>query len=119
MRVQHKVGPAIIVEADGVNPAEVFDSLASLEEIFRPRPCGLCKSMAITLTLRTDKEGNKYRMQTCLACGAEFRFGLKRGPGGILFPQLKDKQGKPKPDGGWVRYGSPRTHDDDDLSAPF
>jgi hypothetical protein len=67
----------------------VFDTLAALEEIFRPRPCVLAKCSSITYTLRADEEGNKCRQGACLSCGAEFRFGLKRGPGGQLFPQLK------------------------------
>ena len=112
MKVQRKLGSTIIIEAEGATVVDVFDTLAALEEIFRPRPCGSCKCNSITYTLRTDKEGNKYRQATCLSCGAEFRFGLKRGPAGILFPQLRDKSGQSKPNGGWVKFNGTRQPDE-------
>ena len=112
MKVSRKLGSNVIVEADGATVAEVFDMLAQLEEVFRPRACGCCKGHEITYTMRTDKEGNKYRQCQCVGCGAEFRFGLKRGPGGILFPQLRDKEGLPKPNGGWAKFNGVRQLDD-------
>jgi hypothetical protein len=119
MKVQRKLGINTIVEAEAPTPAELFDALAMLEEIFRPRPCGLCKGAAVTFTMRQDREGNKYRQAQCTGCGAEFRFGLRKGPGGLLFPQANSKHGH-KDNGGWSKFEPhPKQPDEPALDDPF
>jgi hypothetical protein len=105
MKVQRKISPTTIIEAEGQTVAEVFEALARLEEIFGAHEtCGLCQKTGVLYTVREDKQNNKYYMARCVACGAEFRYGVKRQPEGALFPQLKDQDGKPKANGGWAKW---------------
>lgn len=91
MKITRKVSPSTIVEAEGDTVADVFDALARLESVFSGHEtCGLCGETGVRYETQEDREGNKYRKAVCVHCGAEFRFGLKRGDGGIVFPQLKD-----------------------------
>lgn len=118
MKIQRKLGRSIIVEAEGQTPAELFDALAMLEEIFRPRPCGLCKSDDITFTMRQDKDGHKYRQAQCLKCKAEYRFGARKGPGGLLFPQAVAKHGHKENDG-WFKFGEKREPEPDPAEPDY
>lgn len=107
MKVQRKISPTTIVEADGPTVADVFESLARLEEIFHGHEvCGLCHGPDVRYQVRQDKDGNKYHHAVCMEprCGAEFRFGQRREPKGVLFPQLKDADGNWKPNGGWAKF---------------
>jgi hypothetical protein len=104
MKVQRKVSATTIVEVDGDSVADVFEALACLENIFAGHEtCGLCQKTGVRYECQQDKEGNKYYKAVCVACGAEFRFGVRRQDG-QLFPQLKDKDGNFKPNGGWAKW---------------
>ena len=103
MKVQRKISPTTIIEAEGDTVAEVFEALSRLEEAFHGHEeCGLCHGKDVAYQTRQDSAGNKYYQAVCLACRAEFRFSLRRTPVGVLYPQLKDKDGRVKPDGGWA-----------------
>ena len=103
MKVSHKVSATVILEAEGDTVAEVFEALARLEAVFAGHDtCGLCSKTGVRYEVQNDKDGNAYYKAICLACAAEFRFGVKRAPAGALFPQLKDQAGNWKPDGGWA-----------------
>jgi hypothetical protein len=105
VKIQRKITATTIVEVEGDSPAEVFEALAALEEIFAGHEtCGLCQKSGVRYVVRRDKQGNKYFMAVCISCGAEFRFGVRRDPPGTLFPQLKAEDGTLKPDGGWVLW---------------
>ena len=105
MKIQRKISGTTIVEADGDTVMEVFEALANLESIFSGHEtCGLCGKTGVTYACQRDKDNNRYFKAVCLACGAEFRFGIKREPEGALFPQLKDKDGNLKPNGGWAKW---------------
>lgn len=103
MKIQRKVSATTILEAEGETVAAVFEALALLESVFCGRErCGLCSALGVRYEVQRDKEGNAYHKAICLACGAEFRFGVRKAPPGVLFPQLKDAQGNVKPNGGWM-----------------
>ena len=105
MKVQRKISPTTIIEADGQTVADVFEALARLEDVFHGHEvCGACQAGNVTYQMRTDKDGNKYYQAHCLKCHAEFRFGVRREGNGVLFPQYKDADGNVKPNGGWVRF---------------
>lgn len=105
MKVSRKISPTTLVEAEGATVADVFEALASLEDVFHGHEvCGLCQGKEVCYQVRQDKEGNKYYQVHCLSCGGEFRFGVRRSPPGQLFPQYKDKEGKTKPEGGWTKW---------------
>lgn len=105
MKVQRKISPTTLIEAEGQTVADVFEALSRLEEVFHGHEvCGLCHGKDVSYQVRQDKDGNKYYQAVCQAdgCHAEFRFGVKKQPAGVLFPQLKDRDGKWKPNGGWT-----------------
>lgn len=105
MKVTRKVSATTVIEAEGATVQEVFEALSRLEAVFHGHEtCGLCGKNNVAYTTQEDKEANKYHKATCLDCGAEFRFGIRRSPAGVLFPQLKDKDGAVKPNGGWARW---------------
>lgn len=105
MKVNRKVSPTTIVEAEGATVAEVFEALAALEEIFSGHEtCGACGNVGVHYSVRRDKQDNKYYQAVCNKCGAEFRFGVRRAPPGSLFPQMKDRDGREKPNNGWVKW---------------
>ena len=105
MKVQRKISPTTIVEADGQSVAEVFESLAALESVFAGHEtCGLCGKVGVRYQVQLDKEAHKYHKAVCLACGGEFRFGVRKAPAGVLFPQLKAQDGTVKPNGGWSKW---------------
>ncbi len=105
MKVQRKITPTTIVEAEGETVAEVFEALAALESVFHGHEtCGLCGKTGVSYSCQQDKDANRYYKALCDSCGAEFRFGVKKSPPGVLFPQLKDKDGNWKPNGGWAKW---------------
>jgi hypothetical protein len=105
LKIQRKVSATTIIEVDGETPADLFERLAQLESVFHGHEtCGLCKKTGVSYQVQRDKENNRYFKAVCDACGAEFRFGVKREGAGILFPQLKDKDGAVKPNGGWSKW---------------
>lgn len=105
MKVQRKVSATTILEADGATVAEVFETLARLESVFHGyETCGLCGGRETTYVVQQDREGNHYYKSVCLSCGGEFRFGVRKAPPGVLFPQLKDADGRVKANGGWSKY---------------
>lgn len=83
---------------------ELFEALAAIESVFcGHETCGLCGKTGVQYQCQRDKDSNAYYKAVCLACGAEFRFGVRRDGGG-LFPQLKDQSGALKPNGGWSKW---------------
>lgn len=124
MKVQRKVTPTTIVEVEGQTVMEVFEALAAAEQVFSSHEtCGLCKSTGVRYECQQDRQGNKYHKAVCVSCRAEFRFGVKKSPAGVLFPQLKDKDGNWKPNGGWAKWqaqqqSSQPNYDNQDADRP-
>lgn len=85
------------------NPRELFEKLASFQEVFGIDRCGKCGSTNLQYVVRTDDDDNKYYELRCRDCGAKFRFGCtKKGNG--LFPKRKAADGSYLPDNGWVKW---------------
>jgi hypothetical protein len=103
MKIQRKLSPNTLVEAEAATVLELFEQLSQLEEIFRAGPCGLCKGTQVSFRTR-EVSGVKFHEALCLGCGAAFTFGTRKGPAGMLFPQRKDGDGKWKANGGWSRW---------------
>lgn len=112
MRVERKVSNTTTIEATGATVAEVFEQLAQLESVFCGHErCGLCSERRVSYQCQQDASGNKYYKAVCLDCGGKFRFGVRKQPQGMLFPQLKDKLGAIKPNAGWTKW-TPNTNND-------
>lgn len=105
MKVQVKVSPTTIVEAEGQTLQDVFEQLSRLEEVFNLSACGLCKGTSLRHQVRVN-EGYTFFELVCQNsdCRARFSFGQPKNVKGGLFPQRKEKDGSYKPNGGWVKY---------------
>jgi hypothetical protein len=113
LKIQRKINSTTIVEATGNTVAEVFEALSRLESVFNAfDKCGMCGKASFQYQCQEDKQGHKYHKCICLSCGAEFRFGVKKSPPGVLFPQLKDQQGNWKQNEGWGKYERQQGGDD-------
>ena len=94
MKATLKVNPSLVVELEGGNQKELFEKIASTQEIFKARSCELCKSDNTTFNVRTatkDKKTFTYYELKCNHCGASFQFGVLQ-EGDRLFPK------------GWTKY---------------
>lgn len=84
---------------------DIFEKIAKFEEIFCSNlVCGQCKGENTRLSVREDKEGNKYYERVCNKCFYSFRFGQKK-KGQTLFPKHVN---------GWTKYVANATDDDDE-----
>ena len=59
MKVQVKLTPTTIVEAEGKNPLEVFQELAMLSEVFGEGTCGRCSGTDLRYVIRKVQDGKK------------------------------------------------------------
>lgn len=101
MKVQLKVSPRVIVEAEGSKQTEIFEELASLQEVFSQKQCGKCENEELRFVVR-EVDGNKFYELHCLKCRAKLAFGVhKQSP--TLFPKRKDGEDY-LPDNGWMRW---------------
>jgi len=109
MEAQYKAkNGQLIFKLEEDTTSDLFESLASIEEVFDShQSCGICQSPYIH-RVRTDREENKYFELVCTnpECRAKFEFGQNKKGGG-LFPKYKDKDGKWIPNRGWVKYVKP------------
>lgn len=115
MQVNRQVGKVTLC-ADGENPLEIFQKLATLQEVFCESKCGKCGCEDLSYRVRNVQDGKKtytYPEMSCSKCWAKLSFG--QSDDGALFPvryqrkdkeYLKDKDGKniPKGANGWVKY---------------
>jgi hypothetical protein len=106
MRVQVKVGPTTIVEAEGATIQEVFIQLAQMQDVFgRVEKCGVCGGTKIRYIVRENNNYQFFNLQCENAdCRARFGFGQPKNVKGGLFPQYKDKDGNWKANCGWEKY---------------
>lgn len=103
MKVQLKVGPKAIVEAEGESVKKVFEQIARLAEVFvHASKCGACQSENVTPQVR-ENSGYTFYEITCLDCRARLTFGQTK-EGHALFPQRKDKAGNWLDNNGWVKF---------------
>lgn len=92
------------VELTGDTQREVFEQLASFQEVFDQSVCGKCGSTDISYRVR-NVEDNLYYEVVCNECGARLSFGSMKKGGG-LFPKRKDGDGNWLPDRGWVKWNA-------------
>ena len=90
MKVQVKLTPTTIVEAEGKNPVEVFQELATLSEVFGESKCGRCGGTDLKYVVRNVQDGKKtysYFELRCLNkdCRAKLSFG--QTDDGIIYPK--------------------------------
>ncbi len=127
MRIEMQVSPDLKLVADGETHVDLFESLASMQEVFGDDKCGKCGGKLLRFVVRTN-DGNKYHELHCDSwdtklndgkgayCRAKLSFSVKKKPNaGALFPvrfqrkegeYVKDANDKMIPRGshGWVRW---------------
>lgn len=103
-RKLEKINAVLKFEAKDVK--EAFDQIAHQDEIFDPGQCGKCKGEDFKLSKRVVSKGSKsytYREIVCKNCFHKLGLGQKQDDQS-LFPQRMDKDGNPKPNGGWTKF---------------
>jgi len=101
MKVQVKVSPKVIVEAEGNKQNEVFEQLATLQEVFGQEQCGKCGNDNLRFVVR-EVEGNKFYELHCVKCRAKLIYGAHKS-GNTLFPKRKEGDDY-LPDKGWLKW---------------
>ena len=109
LKVHWKVGPKVVVEAEGATVADTFEALAHMVEVFGAQSkCGVCDSDNIRPIVR-EVDGNRFYELKCFNtnCRAKFAFGQHKNVKGSLFPQWSKGKGDKKaykPNNGWEKY---------------
>lgn len=87
--------PVGTFQIEGQTQADMFQSIADIQEMCSDKTCGLCNSSSIRYEVREVK-GDRYFEIHCTECGATLKFGQRKEPKGSLFAQRKlDDNGKP------------------------
>tara|TARA_Y100001972_G_C7468702_1_gene238804 strand:- start:52 stop:384 length:333 start_codon:yes stop_codon:yes gene_type:complete len=102
MKVKFKPNDKLEFELEGAGQKEIFKELATVQEIFSEKKCGVCGSENIKFVVR-NVEGNDYYELRCMDCGATLAFGQHK-KGGTLFPKRKDENGNWLENGGWHKW---------------
>jgi len=91
-------------EVEGKEQVDIFEQIASIQEVFAHTTCGACGAEAI-FRVREDKEENKYYEMYCPECRAKLAFGQNK-KGGTIYPKRKDKEGNYIKNNGWEKWES-------------
>lgn len=109
MKVRLKY-PTVDLEADGDTHKQVFKQLASMSEVFKDEPCGICKKNQSILIVRRvadpkskGKKEFEYFERRCTSCNARLAYG-QHNEGESLFPKRKDESGKKLDNYGWFKW---------------
>ncbi len=97
----------LFIKVEGVNQKEVFEKLASAQEVFEADDkCGCCGKANLRFRVRHVPKGTKtfdYYEMVCQDCYARLAFGQSTDTVS-LFPKRKDEQGEWLPTRGWSKY---------------
>lgn len=115
MKITRSYSNGITVEIEGNTQAEVFEQLASCDEVFRDTTCKakmkgeFYKSDDVVFRVRKDDEENKYYELVCLGSDEPklSRFVRKFGAhkkGGTLFPKYKVPENHVVGFAGWCKF---------------
>ncbi len=88
MLARIKVSDNIWIETDSDSEAELFKSVARVQEIFQHETCGRCGNKNVKFVCRPDKDENEWLEIVCqdfAKCGAKLVFSQKKGKGGIIY----------------------------------
>lgn len=90
------------IEVDGQDAKEVFESMASAQEVFLNTNCGACDSSNTRFVCRKNGKFTFYEVR-CMECGCCLSFG-QRSEDGALYPRRTDKEKRRLDNSGWVRW---------------
>lgn len=118
--------PVGTFQIEGQTQMEVFEAIATIQEVFSEEKCALCGCDELKYVVRTvDKFKFPELHCTNMSCQARLSFGQNQEPlKGSLFPirKLMDKTGQPNrkkgkygPHKGWTKYkGDDKDFDKDE-----
>lgn len=93
MEATFKVKEGLVFKIEGKSETDVFDQLASLQDVFGETHCGLCKKGNIRFATRTVEDDKYYEIQ-CADCGAKLALSQNK-KGGTLYANRRLKNGLP------------------------
>lgn len=93
MKATFKVKDGLLFEVEGKEQRDIFENLASLQEVFGETQCGLCGEKNIRFVVRTVEDNNFFEYQ-CTKCGGKLALSQNK-KGGTLYPVRKLKNGLP------------------------
>jgi hypothetical protein len=94
----------VTLEAVGDTHKDLFEQLASLQEVFENTVCGICHIDNVRFIVRTVEDNNFYEMHCQnINCRARLAFGQHK-KGGSLFPKRKDDTGQRLANNGWTKW---------------
>jgi hypothetical protein len=102
MRVNYKVNEDLTLVAEADEQTALFETLASMQEVFGDKCCGKCQGYDLRYVVRKDNEDNKYYEIHCqkVGCKAKLAFGCNKKGGGLFPKRFETKDGeKVKVDG--------------------
>ena len=112
MKLTKQIKAGLVVELEENKQIDLFESLASAEEVFGEAECGKCKGQIFKHIIRTNDDDDKFYELLCLKCKAKLAYSCHKGKGGTLYPQRKDNKtgvvtGTPfayLPNNGWLKW---------------
>jgi len=103
MEAQIKLSDRLFVKIEAANQKDLWQKLASIQEVFGEQKCGKCGNTNLRYAIRTI-DGNDYYELICLKCKAKLSFGQHKN-NNTLF--VKRKSGDTwLPDNGWLKWDS-------------
>lgn len=105
MKVICKVSEKLTFEMEGSKQKDIFEELASVQEVFGEQCCGKCGDTNLRFQVR-EVDGNKFYELKCNKCASILAFGAHK-KGDTLFPKRKDADGKPIDNKGWTKWTPP------------
>ena len=106
MKLTFKINDRITIEAEGDKQTDVFEQIASAQEVFDNLKCKANGSTDVQFVVRTDKDENKYYEMRDRKEGYRLSFHQYKKGGGLYLPK-KDKDGNWLPSDGWYKYVPP------------
>lgn len=101
MKANVKVNKSVVFEIEATDQKDMFERLASVQEVFGVTTCGKCGNEDVKFVVR-ENEGNKFYEIHCQKCYARLAMGSHK-IGGTLFPKRKDGD-EYLPDNGWTKW---------------
>lgn len=80
-------------QVEGKEQRDIFEQIASIQEVFDENTCGLCKKNNLRFIVRNVDDNNFYEYH-CTDCGARLSLSQNK-KGGTLYPVRKLKGNKP------------------------
>jgi len=104
MKVIFNVNDKLTFEIEADTQRNVFESLATIQEVFNETKCEKCKGEDLQYVVR-NVNGDDYYELRCKNrdCRARLSYGVHK-QGGTLFAKRKDKDNNWLNNSGWLRW---------------